>query len=281
MKKILSLVLCLMMLLTVSAFAEPTASELIKDAFTGKTYDSFKANGLFNVSAKMSTSDNSMSFDVPLECNADFDYSNKIIHGTLTLKGNVIGEDLDENIELYADVNDMNNSVVYVNVNGEGWFISNESQIKDLAGDAAASMDSSSINSESLDIEKLDAAAAVTEVDGGYNVNIPFAYFADIADEAGAEESIDEIAGEYADLAKQILESLEKMSISLDFDNEGYFSGMHLLDCRIVANTEVQGVVMNMDIKIEADAFLNNINGVDAFAIPQEVIDNAQPIEMN
>lgn len=269
MKKILSLVLCLMLVFAASALAEQTATEVITEA-AGKVYDSVRCKMSVDAQADVTVQGGGMSMSIPVKVDGNFEYATKIGHGNVSLNLNFMGQVTDQGYEFYLDASNDDSAVLYMSEdNGATWTCKK------------GSMEEIGVGTESVEIpeefaEKVNAAATVETDAGKTTVTIPLSCMIEIAQEQGADKAVSQMAGEYGDLTEQVVDALKDVNLVINTDKDGYFNGLHINDVDASVSTEIEGMPVDANVKLDADIDVLALNADELFVeIPQEVIDNA------
>lgn len=269
MKKILSLVLCLMLLLSAAALAAPQASEVLIEA-SKKKYDSFKGEITLDVSANVDAGGLAMS--IPVTGSGNVEYDGKVSHGVVNVQMNLFGSDSAQSYEFYAD---SENQMGYITSDGGMTWIKSSTSGEDTEIDMS---DPSKIVDQikGEDISAFDAAATVTEENGGYAVSIPLTYLVETAQKTSLKEQMEGAQEAYGELYDQVMAALSGIAIKLTVNADGYLDGFHMNNLEVHIDTEYEGQPTKVDTSGDIDFNITEINkGGFTVTIPEDVINNA------
>ena len=272
MKKILSLILCLMIVLSMTALAEPKASELLSGAFeTLPESFTISMKVVANADVNFEVEGQSQAISAMANIDGTIDYVDQSGHGVISVKANAMGMDFDIPYEFYADAN---TGMMYSCSDGETWTKS-QSSVETIENTVGGIADE--------DRDGFDAVAKVTAIDDGYLIEVPFTYIIEKAQTVASDDEspVAEMAEDYTDIIDALEKAVENLMVKMTVNNDNVFTGIHLNGFNFNVDTVYEDMPMKVDATLDVDIDIKNIDAlsVDKVVVPQEIVDVAVEME--
>lgn len=264
MKKLFACLLALVMALSLTACwsGQPkTAGELLERNITAQSENNFNVSGYFSMALNVDAE--GVSIELPIDVAIDFDVYSDMAHGTMDLSGSILGADLSDTYEMYADAE----SVYSTAASDDGvWTVS----------DANAS----DIDFNSM-ISNLTADDVFDDADMSYDKSTKTYTVA-----MKAEKLLDqELFGELFDLSglledESMVDDIEDVfgecPVTYLFDSDYHLTKLSIADMSYEGEIEQDGdisLAVNVTVNIELN--ISKYGEIEEIIIPDEILGNA------
>ena len=256
MKKLLALFVILgMFICSTSAFADVSLKD-VSDAMSNLSISS--VNLAFNADLKVSISIEGMDMSFPVTAKVDMKFADMLANGNMSV--NVSGL-FDQPIEseFYMAITDNSIDVFAQDENGD-W----QTTSTDL---------DTPIDFDALNVP-LNFGDKATLEESGDRIVVRDTLGDLMAMNGLTDDDIKELqeyAGDYAELAQEILTFMENTEIVFEFDKDFVPVSVSMNDMDFKANIDGTDMILSGSISCE----YSDVNSVDSFEIPEDIIQNA------